>query len=423
MSLIIRDKKTIWHPYTPFLPETFPIPIVKGEKEFVFDEQGNKYFDAVSSWWVNIHGHSHPYIAQKVYEQFCRLEHIIFAGYTHLKAIELAERLLEKLQHNYSKVFYSDNGSTAVEVALKIALQYWKNAKQNKIKIIAYEDAYHGDTFGSMSVSGRSLFNSAFESLLFDVIHIPTPTENQEEKSLEALLDALKNKDIAAFIFEPLVLGAGGMVMYSKKILIEMISLCKQHDVICIADEVMTGFGRTGNFFATDVLSQKPDIICLSKGITGGSMPLGATVIAENIINGFISDNPANAFYHGHSYTANPLACAAACASLDLFDQNNVMENDVARITNLISNKIQKLNNKNLKIRQTGTIAAFEFVTTDKTSYINKIKDKIRNHFLKHNIIVRPLGNILYIIPPYCTSNESIDKFFAVMEGLYFKRV
>ncbi len=417
LSLTQRDISIIWHPYTQMKNAHPPIPIVKGEGVYLFDEKGNKYIDAVSSWWVNIHGHSHPYIAQKVYEQFLLLEHVIFAGFTHPKAVELAERLLKKLPASLSKIFYSDNGSTAVEVALKLAIQYWSNKGLKKNKIIAFHQGYHGDTFGAMSVSGRSIFTKAFTHFLFDVEYIQVPVKGKENEVFNEMKKIILSNDVAAFIFEPLVLGAGGMIMYEPETLEKLLQICKQNNILTIADEVMTGFGRTGKFLATDYIQSKPDIICLSKGITGGAMPLGVTGCTQAVYDAFLSDDPTKTFYHGHSYTANPLACAAACASLDLFEKQET-EKNIQRITQKHAqfvNAVQK-HVSVAKFRQQGTILAIEVNTTKKTNYHHPIKEKIIPFFLERNIILRPLGNVMYVLPPYCISNEELDDIYLSIE-------
>ncbi|MCW3119663.1 MAG: bioA [Chitinophagaceae bacterium] len=396
-----------------------PLGIVRGEGACLYDENGRKYIDAISSWWVNIHGHAHPYIADKVYDQLKKMEHVIFAGFTHEPAVELAEKLLSILPGNQSKIFYSDNGSTAVEVALKMSLQYWNNQGITKNKILAFEHSYHGDTFGAMSVSGRSGFTKPFAGLLFDVIHIPPPVSGLKEESLSALTTAIANaeNDIAAFIFEPLVLGAGGMLMYEAGELDELIALCRQKNILIIADEVMTGFGRTGKLFASAQLKNKPDIICLSKGITGGTMPLGATSCIEKIFNGFLSDDKAKTFFHGHSYTANPIACAAALASYDLL-VNPVCGNNIKKITESHEGFIER-NKANLflkNIRSTGTILAMDFINNEQISYFNSLRDTLYNFFLSKGIILRPLGNTVYVMPPYCITEEELNAVYGAIE-------
>lgn len=418
MTLQERDKNVVWHPFTQLKTAPLPIAIVRGEGAYFYDDIGNRYIDGIASWWVNIHGHSHPYLAKKVSEQLQTLEHAIFSGFTHEPAVQLAERLLNRLPVNQSKIFYSDNGSTAVEVALKMAFQYWSNKNISKTKIIALENAYHGDTFGGMSVGARNAFNLPFSKLLFDVIHIPVPLKGCEKESLNALEVALKQDDIAAFIFEPLVQGAGGMVMYAAEMLSEMISLCRSKNVITIADEVMTGFGRTGKFFASDHSDQKPDIICLSKGLTGGVMALGVTSCAQFIYDAYISDDKMKTFFHGHSYTANPTACSAALASMDLFDQPEAFMN-VKRIEIKHYSFLQKIKGHPslAGVRQLGTIIAFEIRTKEETGYLNSLAENISNFFVSRKIILRPLGNVIYILPPYCIRDEDLDYIYESIEA------
>jgi len=417
MTLQERDKKAVWHPFTQIKIAPLPIVIVKGEGVYLYDEQGKKYIDAIASWWVNIHGHCHPYLTKKISEQLQTLEHAIFSGFTHAPAIQLAERLLKRLPDNQSKIFYSDNGSTAVEVALKMAFQYWSNQSINRTKVVAFENGYHGDTFGGMSVGARNAFNLPFQKLLFDVIHIPVPVKGKEEMTIDAFTEALKHEDVAAFIFEPLIQGAGGMVMYSEKILDELIRLCNAKNVITIADEVMTGFGRTGKFFASDYLKNKPDIVCMSKGLTGGVMPLGATSCADFIYNAFLSDDKMKTFFHGHSYTANPTACSAALASMDMFDKPGVFEN-IQRIEQQHNLFLQKIKSSKALVdaRQLGTILALEVKTNEQTHYLNSLADRISDFFISEGIILRPLGNVIYVLPPYCISNDDLQYIYDAIE-------
>lgn len=413
MKLSERDLQHIWHPYTQ-MKDAEIIGIVKGEGAYLYDESGKRYIDAVSSWWVNTHGHAHPYIAQKISEQLGKLEHVIFAGFTHQPAVELAERLLKHLPENQNKIFYSDNGSTAVEVALKMALQYWQNKGLKRQKIIAFRNAYHGDTFGAMSVSGRSLFTEAFRSLLFEVLFIEAPVKGNEDKAYEELKAAVHKDEPAVFIFEPLVQGAAGMIMYEPEILNRMIALCRENKILSIADEVMTGFYRTGKFFATDYFTAKPDIICMSKGITGGFMPLGVTSCSNDIFDAFISDDNLKTLYHGHSYTANPLSCTAALASLDLYEKADCLEN-ILRINKRHSDFLEKLkkHTKVANINLRGTILAIEVKTSGSTNYLNDLRTKAYRYFLDKGIIMRPLGNIIYMIPPYCISNKDLDHIYS----------
>lgn len=416
MNLIERDLKVIWHPYTQMKHMDTPVPVARGEGAYLYDENGNRYIDAVSSWWVNIHGHAHPHIAKKVAEQLQTLEHVIFAGFTHEPAVALAERLLPLLPGHQTKVFYSDNGSTAVEVALKMCLQFWNNKGQaHRKKVLAFKDAYHGDTFGAMSVSGRSIFTRPFNDLLFDVEFIDLPNqENIEQLSRQI---AAVHQDLACFIFEPLVLGAGGMLMYEPQHLDALLSICEQYQILTIADEVMTGFGRTGTYFACEQITHQPAIFCLSKGLTGGTMPLGVTTCSELIFEAFLSDDKLKTLYHGHSFTANPVACAASLASLDILLDEKTMHH-IKRITEMHANFLTAIvhHPKIRTIRQTGTIIAMEWETGDDTSYLSTWKDRLYHYFLNKGIILRPLGNIIYILPPYVISNEDLTYIYQTIK-------
>jgi adenosylmethionine-8-amino-7-oxononanoate aminotransferase len=415
-SLSERDKRVIWHPYTPqkYMPE--PIPIVKGEGVVLTDANGQSYIDAISSWWVTLHGHGHPYIAQKMYEQALQLEQVIFAGFTHEPAVRLAERLLEILPGPCSKIFYSDDGSTATEVAVKMALQYWWNKGEKKrTKVLAFTGGYHGDTFGAMSVSDRSVFTLAFREKLFDVIFIAPPGNIDVEK-WEQELSALPWSEIACFIYEPMIQGAGGMNIYPAEGLDMLLKICHEHQAICIADEVMTGFGRTGKMFASEYMQEQPDIVCLSKGLTGGTMALGVTACNEKIYEAFYEEDKLKTFFHGHSFTANPLACAAALASLDLLQQSTCYWQ-----TKMISaGNAEFLNgglreNKKVKnIRRLGTILAFE-IDTGNDGYLNNISREITSMAMKKGVYLRPLGNTVYMMPPYCITQEQLAKLYTVL--------
>jgi adenosylmethionine---8-amino-7-oxononanoate aminotransferase len=423
MSIRTRDSQVIWHPYTPvkILPEA--IGIARGEGQYLFSEDGNRYLDAISSWWVNLHGHAHPYINEHIRRQLDSLEHCIFAGFTHEPAVSLAERLLKLLPGEPARVFYSDNGSTAVEVALKMALQYWQLAQPGspRKKIVAIEDAYHGDTFGAMSVSGRSIFTSAFSECLFDVSFIPFPALGREQETISVLRALVKAGDVAAFIAEPLVLGSGGMRMYSASVLEQMFYTCREHDTLIIADEVMTGFGRTDTLFACDQITTYPDIICLSKGLTGGYMPMGVTTTSARIFEAFLQDDRSKMLYHGHSFTANAAICAAANASLDLL-LSEVCTAQRRMIAEKHMDFAQKLHQNPLftNIRQTGTILAWD-INAGGTGYHAGVRDKVYRYFLDNGILMRPLGNILYLIPPYCITPADLDHTYACIDRLMHK--
>lgn len=416
MSLVARDQKVIWHPYTQMKNALTPISITHGQGVYLYAEDGKKYIDAVSSWWVNIHGHAHPHIAKKVAAQLQTLEHVIFAGFTHEPAVLLAERLLPLLPGKQEKAFYSDNGSTAVEVALKMCLQYWNNqGNSKKKKVLAFKDAYHGDTFGAMSVSGRSIFTDAFSELLFDVEFIDLPTA-ENISALKTKITNLKS-ELACFIFEPLILGAGGMLMYEAAYLDELLASCVENEVLTIADEVMTGFGRTGTFFATAQLNNRPDIFCLSKGLTGGTMPLGLTTCNAKIFEAFLSEDKLKTLYHGHSFTANPVACAASLASLDILLSPETIAN-IKRVEAQHSAFYQQIKDhpKLRNIRQKGTIIALEWETGNDTSYLSGLRDQLYTYFLDKGIILRPLGNIVYILPPYVISNDDLAYIYRTIQ-------
>jgi len=425
MNLSDLDHELIWHPYTPISHEGRNITIVKAKDVHLYDDVGNKYIDAISSWWVNIHGHGNPYIAEKVAQQAAELEHVIFAGFSHPPAIELADRVLSHLPENQSKVFYSDNGSTAVEVALKMAFQYWYNKGKLRKKAIALEGSYHGDTFGAMSVGARGVFTDPYLPFLFDVEFIDCPLLGKEEKALNALKKIVDSGDVASFIFEPLVQGTAGMRIYSAEVLNEMITYCQQKGVLTIADEVMTGFGRTGTFFAMDQVKTKPDIICLSKGLTGGTMAMGITSCTQEIYVAFWGDIAREGerakyktFFHGHSFTANPIACAASLASLDLLQKEECIIN-IRRIGEKHKEFAEKIRGKAgvRDIRYKGTIFAMEFDTHDK-GYFSDLSGQLYGYFLDRGILMRPLGNVIYLIPPYCIMDEDLDYIYTAIREL-----
>jgi adenosylmethionine-8-amino-7-oxononanoate aminotransferase len=427
-ALTERDGRVIWHPYTQHKDLLPPIPIVQGKDSLLFDDKGKAYIDAISSWWVNIHGHGHPYIAENIYRQALRLEHVIFTGFTHEPAVILAERLLPLLPGDFSRVFYSDNGSTAVEVALKMAIQYWGNQDRppasgssadsggatthppQRTKILAFRHSYHGDTFGAMSISERSVFTAPFQDYLFEVIFIDTPTP-ENIGDLRSLIHRLGH-EIACFIYEPLLQAAGGMRIYEAGLLDELLDEVRQQAILCIADEVLTGFGRTGKLFAGEYLRQKADIICLSKGLTGGTMALGVTAATEKIFQAFLSDDKRKTLFHGHSFTANPLACSASLASLDLLLEEDCLH----RILHLSGRHQTFLNTLRAfpivkNARALGTILAFE-LNTGRDEYINTIGPAITRDALDAGIYLRPLGNTVYIMPPYCITEKEMDQVY-----------
>jgi adenosylmethionine-8-amino-7-oxononanoate aminotransferase len=414
-SILEKDRKFIWHPFTSFYASQQPIPIVKGEGIFLIDEKHNHYLDAISSWWVTLHGHAHPYIAEKIYRQALEIEQVIFAGFTHKPAVELAERLLQILPGSLSKIFYSDDGSTSTEVAIKMSIQYWWNrtntSKRNKI--FALKNAYHGDTFGAMSVSDRSVFTLAFQEKLFDVIVLETPDADnidQTRKLIEKHQD-----EAAAFIYEPIVQGAGGMKVYDLHLLDEILGRCQSAGIICIADEVMTGFGRTGKLFASEYMENKPDIICLSKGLTGGTMALGVTACNAKIVEAFNTPDKLKTFFHGHSFTANPIACSAALASLDLLLEPSCLH-QIELISAINRKYAQQLSaSASVKnVRGIGTILAFE-IDKGKDEYLNTVSESVTASMLSKGVYLRPLGNTVYLMPPYCITEQQLDYIFSCL--------
>lgn len=417
MNLTEKDKLYNWHPYTQHqTAQDFPA-IIKGKGALLWDENGKEYIDAIASWWVNPFGHSNPIIADAIYKQLTTLEHVLFGGFTHDKAVHLAEKLMKILPSNQKKIFYSDNGSTAVEIAIKSALQYNYNKGIKKTKIIAFEDAFHGDTFGAMAASGISFFTEAFKGSFLEVVRIPVPTSGNEEKSFQVLEELVATNEYAAFIFEPLVLGAAGMIMYEPENLDKLITICKKNDVFTIADEVMTGFGKTGKTFACDYLQQQPDMMCLSKALTGGTIPMAITTFSQEIFDGFMSNDVNKALFHGHTFTANPTGCAAALASIELLQNKEIQQN------------LQTINNSHLafeaqikthpKVKTTrvlGVIFALEIKTQNEETYYGTMRNKLYNFFIENGIILRPVGNIIYILPPYIITQNQLQKVYQTIE-------
>ncbi len=413
----------IWPPFTS-LSESLPrLPIVKGRGAILHTRDGKKIIDAVSSWWVNLHGHAEPHIARAIARQAKQLEHVIFAGFTHPPAETLARELLPLLPGDFSKLFFSDDGSTSVEVALKLALQYFHNHRSSNTRILALEGAYHGDTFGAMSAGSRGLFSKPFDAKLFSVTHLPFPEKNREEKTITALQKEIKRGKIAAFIYEPLVQGAAGMRIYSPKVLEKILRLLRKENILLIADEVMTGFGRTGNFFASESCATKPDLLCLSKGITGGFLPMGVTAVSKKIVNAFATPDRTKTFFHGHSYTANPLACAAAVASLKLLTQKTCRDSREAihQAHRKFINEMQGHSSlKNLRV--CGTILAMEFAleshepkSKQPKDYLSPLRDRLYRFFISQGVLLRPIGSTVYVLPPYVIRKTELAKIHSVL--------
>lgn len=418
MNLTERDRQHLWHPYTQHKTAALPIAIKKGKGALLWDENDKEYVDAIASWWVNPFGHSNTFIADAIYKQLTTLEHVLFGGFTHEPAIILAEKLVEILPKNQQKIFFSDNGSTAVEVAIKVALQYFFNKGEKKTTIIAFENAFHGDTFAAMAASGISFYTQAFQGMFIDVVRIPVPVKGNEESSYSALREVVKNNTCAGFIFEPLVQGAAGMVMYEPETLDKLMQICQENNVLTIADEVMTGFGKTGKTFATDYLVKKPDMMCLSKALTGGTIPMAITTFSSVIFDAFYDDDINKALFHGHTFTANPTGCAAALASLELL-QTNEMQANIIRVNKSHLDFQERIKNhpKVTVTRVLGVIFALEIKTETAASYYGGLRNKLYNFFIENGVILRPVGNIVYILPPYIISDEQLEKVYQVVEN------
>ena len=416
--MIDNDKKYVWHPFTQMMTEPDVLEIVKAEGTSLIAKDGKSYLDCNSSWWVNVHGHGHPHIAKAISEQFEKVDHIIFAGATHKKGVELSERIINTLPDNhFQKVFFSDNGSTSTEVALKMCFQYWHNQGTPKNRVLAIEGAYHGDTFGAMSVGERDYFNKPFEPFFFDVDYLPFPKKELEKSTIEKAEKLFQTNDFSALIVEPLIQGSSGMRTYSSEWLDQLVKLAKKHNVIVIFDEVMTAWGRTGELFAMNHVNELPDIVCLSKGLTGGVLPLGLTVTTQKIYDAFLSPERVKAFLHGHSFTGNPLACAAACASLDIFEQESTWKK-----VKLITSKNKEFGSKMENhpsiedIRIMGTILALELKTGEGNTYFSDKRDEAYRFFLSKGLMMRPLGNVIFINPPYSITMEELEYVYEVIE-------
>lgn len=417
MTLSEKDNLYNWHPYTQH-KNAFNHPvIVKGSGALLWDDSGKEYVDAIASWWVNPFGHSNVFIAQAIFKQLTQLEHVLFGGFTHEPAILLSEKLAQILPNNQKRFFYSDNGSSAVEVALKVALQYFYNKGEKRTKIIAFEDAFHGDTFGAMATSGISFFTEAFKGSMLEVVRIPVPTKGNEVKSANALKKLVATNDYAAFIFEPLVQGAAGMVMYSSSALDELISIAKKGNVFTIADEVMTGFGKTGKNFACDYLEQQPDMMCLSKALTGGTIPMAITSFTKEIYDGFYDDDTNKALFHGHTFTANPTGCAAALAAIQLLETEEMQENiNQVHQQHLAFAERIKTHHRVASTRILGVIFALEIKMEGEHDYYGPLRNKLYSFFIENGIILRPVGNIIYILPPYIITDVQLEKVYTTIE-------
>lgn len=412
-SLVARDGHVVWHPYTQAGFGIEPLPVVSARGSTLTLEDGREILDGISSWWCCLHGHAHPALVRAATEQFKTLDHVIFAGVTHESAVRLAERLCEVVPHGFERVFYSDNGSTAVEVAIKMAVQRARHRGERRIRFLALEGGYHGDTFGAMAVGARSIFSEPFDEMLFSVEFLSLEGSDLDIERVES---ACRGGEVAAFIFEPLVQGAGGMRMYEAAVVDRYCEVVRRHGGLCIADEVMTGFGRTGELFASGEMRVAPDIICLSKGITSGTLPLAVTMCRNELFEEFISDDHARTFFHGHTYTANPIACAVALASLQL---TTGAECRAARERISASHRsfvealrgVQGVESP----RARGTIVACDIRTGEPGGYQNRAAQRAMAFFIERGVLLRPLGDVLYLMPPYCFSEAELRQSYDAM--------
>jgi adenosylmethionine-8-amino-7-oxononanoate aminotransferase len=416
-NLSERDKKHLWHPLTQHKTAAPNIGIVKAKGALLWDEKGNEYIDGIASWYSAMYGHSNPMITNAMTEQMQQLDFVMFSGFTHEPAVKLSEELLKILPANQSKIFFNDNGSTAVEAAIKMALQYHHNNGEKRDTLISFEDGFHGDTFGAMSASGLSSYNGPFEDFLLKVKRIPVPQEENIEAVLTRLKSIIDNNDCAAFVFEPLVQGAAGMKFHSAKGLSLLIEKCKQQDIICIADEIMTGFGKTGKNFASEYLEYHPDIMCLSKALTAGMFPLSITSTSQKIYDRFLSEEVSKGFFHAHTFSAHPLGCAAALAGMELLSTKEIVDNR-QNIERLHSEFREEIHNhpKVSNARNLGVILAVD-LNIDISRYGNT-RNKLYQFFMKRGIVLRPLGNTIYVLPPYVITNDQLKKVYVAIKEL-----
>ena len=406
----MQKKYRIWHPFTQHQISKDPIKIIKGSGSKLTLEDGRQVIDGISSWWVNLHGHSHPNIADAIYQQSLKLEHAIFAEFTHDPAEQLCEKLTDFLPCQLRNIFFSDNGSTSVEVALKMAYQFHFNQGKKRLKFYSFADSYHGDTVGAMSVGRYMAY--PFLNLLFQVRLFPYPYQNNEDEVIAEIKKAIdEDKDeVAALIIEPLIQGVSGMKMTTESFLQKLSILLKEANIIQIYDEVMTGFGRTGEYFACQRANTVPDIICLAKGLTGGFLPVALTCVKDEIYDAFLSSDLKKTFYHGHSYTANPLGCAAAAASLDLLKHRKFAD---LELKHHIRMKKLSQDERLVNGRVLGTIAAIDIKKQKNDGYFDVTGTDLGHHFLDLGILLRPLGSVIYIMPPYCILDEELDSIYA----------
>ena len=418
MTLQERDKKYLWHPLTQHKLHPNHLAITKAKGALLFDDNQKEYIDGIASWYTCMYGHCNEYITSKVYAQMQQLDHVVFAGFTHEPAIKLSEELMKILPANQEKLFFSDNGSTSVDIAIKMALQYHFNNGEKRGKIIALEDGFHGDTFGAMSVSGLSVYNGPFDDHFLKVVRIPTPNGTNNDEVLKQLNELIETHNIAGFVYEPLVQGAAGMKMYDAQGLNEILKICKTNKIITVADEVMTGFGKTGTYFASLNIKELPDVICLSKALTAGLVPMGITTCSQDIYDAFLDDNVGKGLFHAHTYSANPIACATALAGLELLQSQEIKEQQayIIKAHGEFLNKISA-HLKVLNPRQSGVILAFE-MDVEMERY-GDLRNKLFQFFMDKGVYLRPLGNTIYILPPFVITEAQLQAVYsAILEAL-----
>ncbi len=415
MSLQERDKKHIWHPLTQHQIASPPIGIVSAKGALLWDEDGKEYIDGIASWYTAMYGHCNDEIIHAVTEQMQQLDLVVFTGFTHEPAVKLSEKLIQILPKNQQKIFFNDNGSTAVEAAIKMALQYHQNKGIKRDTLIAFNNGFHGDTFGAMSASGLSAYNGPFEDYFLKVKRIPTPQESNSEDVIQQLKEIIANNNCAAFVYEPLVQGAAGMKFHSAEGLNTLLQICKENSVLCIADEVMTGFGKTGKHFASDYVTAKPDIICLSKALTAGMIPMGITTCTQDVFDAFLDTEVSKGFFHAHTYSANPPACAAAISGIELLTSEEIQKN-IKRIAQSHQDFAERIkeNMAVSSVRTMGVILAIDLqIEMDR---YGELQNRLFNFFMEHGVFIRPLGNTIYVLPPYVITKKQLEKIYSVLE-------
>ncbi len=413
-DLLHDDAQYIWHPLTQHKTALQPKAIVKASGNYLYDSDGQAYYDAISSWYTCSYGHANKKLTAAIKNQVDQLHHVVFAGMTHEPAVRLAKKLCAILPYNQAKIFYSENGSTSVEIAVKMALQYHFNRGEKRPVIVALENGFHGDTFGAMSVSGLSVYNGPFDEFLIEVMRIPAPRLDNITSVLAQVDDILKNNDVAAFIYEPLVQGAAAMQLNDARALCQVMQRFKVYGALNIADEVMTGFGKTGTLFASDQICNKPDIMCLSKALTGGIMPMAVTSTTQQVYDAFYNDDIAKGFFHGHTYSGNPLGCAVAAAAINLLVSADTTKHRkrIEASNRKFADRL-KNNKKVTHVRTIGVILAFDLINS--MERYGSQRNAIFNWFWEHGIFLRPLGNTIYIVPPFTSTVQDLEKCYATI--------